>query len=225
MRSITIMSYNINRSTQEKIDKIMQFNADVFILPEVACPSQVKVPEGYRMEWMGNYDFKGLGVIWKSGMKAEIPQWYNPCHQYFLPIIIENKLIMAAWPTRTDDNAPKDYPQIAMETLQEYAPYLKEFPTVISGDMNCYKGQAGETKQYSIETIFSFLEGMGYVSAYHQKTGELLGKESKATYYHRFNENSPFFLDYTFSNVAFKSYALCEWNKEISDHVAQMMEL
>lgn len=220
-----LLSYNINRSTQEKIDKIMQFNADVFILPEVACPSQVKVPEGYRMEWMGNYDFKGLGVIWKSGMKAEIPQWYNPCHQYFLPIIIENKLIMAAWPTRTDDNAPKDYPQIAMETLQEYAPYLKKFPAVISGDMNCYKGQAGETKQYSIETIFSFLEGMGYVSAYHQKTGELLGKESRATYYHRFNENSPFFLDYTFSKVAFKSYALCEWNKEISDHVAQMIEL
>lgn len=190
-----ILSYNINRSTQEKIDKIMQFNADVFILPEVACPSQVKVPEGYRMEWMGNYDFKGLGVIWKSGMKAEVPQWYNPCHQYFLPIIIENKLIMAAWPTRTDDNAPKDYPQIAMETLQEYAPYLKEFPTVIFGDMNCYKGQAGETKHYSIEAIFSFLEGMGYVSAYHQKTRELLGEESRATYYHRFNENSPFFLD------------------------------
>ena len=142
-----ILSYNINRSTQEKIDKIMQFNADVFILPEVACSSQIIIPEGYRMEWMGNYDFKGLGVIWKSGMKAEILQWYNPCHQYFLPIIIENKLIMAAWPTRTDDNAPKDYPQIAMETLQEYAPYLKEFPTVISGDMNCYKGQAGETKQ------------------------------------------------------------------------------
>lgn len=194
-----ILSYNINRSTQEKLNKILQFNADVFILPEVACPSQIIIPEGYRMEWMGNYDFKGLGVIWKSGMKAEIPQWYNPCHQYFLPIIIENKLIMAAWPTRTDDNAPKDYPQIAMETLQEYAPYLKEFPTVISGDMNCYKGQAGETKQYSIETIFSFLEGMGYVSAYHQKTGELLGEESRATYYHRFNENSPFFLDYTFS--------------------------
>ena len=213
-----ILSYNINRSTQEKIDKIMQFNADVFILPEVACPSQVKVPEGYRMEWMGNYDFKGLGVIWKSGMKAEVLQWYNPNHQYFLPVIIENKLIMAAWPTRTDDNAPKDYPQIAMEALQEYAPYLKKFPAVISGDMNCYKGQAGETKQYSIEAIFSFLESMGYVSAYHKKTGELLGKESKTTYYHRFNENSPFFLDY-------KSYALCEWNKEISDHVAQMIEL
>jgi hypothetical protein len=66
---------------------------------------------------------------------------------------------------------------------------------------------------------------MGYVSAYHPKKGELLGKESRATYYHRFNENSPFFLDYTFSNIAIKSYALCEWDKEVSDHVAQYFEL
>lgn len=220
-----ILSYNINQSTQEKINKTLQFNADVYILPEIACPSQVKIPEGYKMNWMGNYDFKGLGIIWKSEMNAEVPQWYNPCHQYFLPIIIENKLIMAAWPTRSDENAPKDYPQIAMEALQEYAPYLKEFPSVISGDMNCFKGQAGETKRYSIENLFRFLGGMGFVSVYHQRTGELLGKESWATYYHRFNEDSPFFLDYTFSNMAIKSYALCEWDKEISDHVAQMIEL
>ena len=220
-----ILSYNINRSTQEKINKILQFNADVYILPEVACPSQVKILEGYKMNWMGNYDFKGLGIIWKSEMNAEVPQWCNPSHQYFLPIIIENKLIMAAWPTRSDENAPKDYPQIAMEALQEYAPYLKEHPSVISGDMNCYKGQAGETKQYSIENIFRFLGDMGFVSVYHQRTGELLGKESRATYYHRFNEDSPFFLDYTFSNVDIKSYALCGWNKEVSDHVAQMIEV
>lgn len=35
-----------------------------------------------------------------------------------------------------------------------------------------HKGQAGETKQYSIEAIFSFFGDMGYTSANHQKTGE-----------------------------------------------------
>ncbi len=220
-----LLSYNINQFAQVKIDKIMQFDADVFILPEIARPSQVKIPEGYRMEWMGSYDFKGLGVMWKSGMKAEVPQWFNPCHQYFLPIIIENQLIMAAWPTKSDENAPKGYPQIAMEAFREYAPYLKDYPSVITGDMNSYKGQAGETKQYSIENIFRFLSEMGFVSAYHQKTGEPLGKESMATYYHRFRETSPFFLDYTFSNMPIKSYALCEWDKEMSDHVAQIIEV
>jgi len=72
----------------------------------------------------------------------------------------------------TQEKFDKIYPQIAMEALQEYAPYLKDYPTIISGDMNCYKGQAGETKQFNIQTIIEFLEGMGYVSAYHYQTGE-----------------------------------------------------
>lgn len=220
-----ILTNNINRSSQEKIDKIMQFDADVYILPEVASPAQVKLSEGYRMEWMGNYDFKGLGVIWKSELKAIVPQWLNPNHQYMLPLMMEGVLIMAAWPTRSDSNAPKDYPQIAMEALQEYAPYLKEYSAIISGDMNCYKGQSGETKQFSIEAIFDFFGSMGYVSAYHQQTGEVLGKETTATYFHRFDEKSPFFLDYTFSNIPIKSYTLCNWEKEMSDHVAQVVEI
>lgn len=223
--SMKILSYNINRFTQEKIDKIFQFNADVYILPEIGSPKQVRLPEGYRMEWMGNYEFKGLGIVWKSDFKANIPTWFNPIHEYLLPLMIEEKLIIAAWPTRTDNNAPKDYPQIAMEALQYYAPHLEENPTIISGDMNCYKGQAGETKQFCIQTIFEFLEGIGYVSAYHHQTREDIGKESVATYYHRFNEKSPFFLDYTFSNIPISSYNLCEWDKIMSDHVAQEITL
>ena len=223
--SMKILSYNINRFTQEKIDKILQFNADVYIFPEIACPAQVRLPEEYRMEWMGNYEFKGLGIVWKSVLEAKVPTWFNPNHEYLFPLMIEGKLIIAAWPTRTNNNAPKDYPQITTEALQYYAPYLKEFPTIISGDMNCYKGQAGETKQFNIQTIFEFLEGIGFVSAYHHQTGEVLGNESVATYYHRFNEKSPFFLDYTFSNIPVKSYVLCEWNKETSDHVAQIINI
>lgn len=220
-----ILSYNINRSTQEKIDLVLLRNAGIYILPEVACPSMIQLPEKYKMEWTGDYDFKGLGILWKSDLKAEVPKWFNPSHKYFLPLIVEGKLIMAAWPTRTASNAPADYPQIAMEALQYYAPYLKEYPTIISGDMNCYKGQAGETKQFNIAAIFDFLESMGYVSIYHHKTGEALGKESVATYYHRFNEKAPFFLDYTFSNIPIESYNLCEWSKDMSDHVAQVINI
>ena len=220
-----ILSYNINRFTQEKFDKILQFNADVYILPEIASPTQVRLPEEYRMEWMGNYEFKGLGIVWKSVFQAEVPAWFNPSHEYLFPLMIEGKLIIAAWPTRTNNNAPKDYPQITMEALLYYAPYLKDYPTIISGDMNCYKGQAGETKQFNIQTIFEFLQGIGYVSAYHYQTGEAIGNESVATYYHRFNEKSPFFLDYTFSNIPFESYSLCEWDKETSDHVAQAITI
>ena len=220
-----ILTYNIHLSTQEKVDIVLGNGADVYILPELACPSRVMLPDGYKIEWTGDIDHKGLGIIWKSSLKAVVPTWYNPKHQYFLPVIIEGKLIVAAWPTTTEENKPKKYPQIAMEAFREYACHFQEYPTIITGDMNCYKGQSGETKQYSIQTILSFLGGMGLVSAYHDRTGEALGNETKATYYHQFKENLPFFLDYSFSNIPIISYELGEWDRMLSDHVPQFIEI
>ena len=220
-----ILSYNINRFSQEKLEKVLQFDADVYILPELANHSLVRLPAGYQTEWMGEYDFKGLGVIWKAGAKIEIPQWFNPTHEYFLPIVVDGILVVAAWPTKTERNKPKSYPQIVFEAICEYAPYFKQYPVIISGDMNCYKGQSGETKRYSIESVVDFLSRPGFVSVYHHQTGEAVGEESTATYYHQFKESLPFFLDYTFANIPVKEYRLLEWDAEVSDHVAQYLEI
>ena len=140
-----IIAYNISLSNQKKIDRILACDADVYILPEIACTSNVSLPEGYLMEWTGDLPYKGLGVIWKSSLKVEVPKWFNPKLNYFLPLIIDGILIVAAWPTTSKQNYPMKYPEIAMKALQEYAPYIKQLPTIISGDMNCYKGQSGET--------------------------------------------------------------------------------
>ena len=220
-----ILSYNINRFSQEKLEKVLHTEADVYILPELANQSLIRLPAGYSMEWMGDIDFKGLGMIWKSDMRIEIPQWFNPSHEYFLPLVIDGIFIIAAWPTKTEKNNPKSYPQIALEAISEYIPYFKQYPVIISGDLNCYKGQSGETKQFSIESIVDILSSNGFVSVYHQQTGEALGKESTATYYHQFKENLPFFLDYTFTNIPVKEYRLLEWDVAVSDHVAQCFEI
>lgn len=220
-----ILAYNINKSTQEKIETVLAYDADLFILPEVACPSKVALPEGYRMEWTGDFPNKGLGVIWKPSLKVEVPNWFNPALQYFLPLLIDGQLIIAAWPTTTEQNKPMKYPQIALSAIQEYAPYIKAHPTMITGDLNCYKGQSGETKQYSIQAIFDTLADMGLKSAYHQQKGEALGKETVPTYYHLFKESQPFFIDYTFSSIPLKSYSLGEWDRNLSDHVPQFMEI
>ena len=82
-----------------------------------------------------------------------------------------HKNLAAAWPTTTEQNKPKRYPQIALEALMDYEPYINEHPTVIIGDMNCYKGQSGETKEFSIQVIFDIMEEWGFKSAYHHKTG------------------------------------------------------
>lgn len=220
-----ILSYNINRFSQEKLEKVLQHEADVYILPELANRSHVRLPVGYSMEWISDLDFIGLGVIWKESMKVVIPQWFHPNHEYFLPLVIDGILVVAAWPTKAENNKPKSYPQIAMEAICEYAPYFKQYPVIISGDMNCYKGQSGETKQFSIESIVDLLLSHGLVSVYHIQTGEAIGEESAATYYHQFKANLPFFLDYTFANIPVKDYRLLKWDAELSDHVAQTIEI
>ena len=220
-----IISYNISRFSQEKLDHILSNKADIYILPELASPQMVSLPEGYKIEWIGDVEFKGLGIVWRKEFKAEKPKWFKPIHQYFLPILVEGTLIMAAWPTTTEQNKPKRYPQIALEALRDYEPYIIGHPTVIIGDMNCYKGQSGETRNFSVQVIFDLMEEWGFKSAYHYKTGEVLGKESMATYHHLFKEKSRFFLDYAFTNIQIKDFQLFEWDREISDHVGQFLEI
>ena len=45
------------------------------------------------------------------------------------------------------------------------------------------------------------------------------------TYYHHFKENAPFFIDYAFTDIPIKEYCLLPWDRELSDHVGQMIEI
>lgn len=220
-----IMSYNIHHCTQEKVDRILKQEADIYLLPELCNPDQLRIPDGFVARWTGDIDFKGLGVIWRSSLRCRVPIWFNPEHRYFIPLIAEGKLVIAAWPTRRPSNAPKGYPQIALEGLREYSKHFESFPTLISGDFNLYKGQQDETVEYSLESVTAFLKSYGMTSIYHFKTGEGMGNESRATYYHRFQREDPFFLDYTFTNMPVKEYWLFGWEPQLSDHVAQLIEI
>lgn len=220
-----IISFNIHHCTQEKVDRILSREADIYILPELSNPQQLHIPDGFTARWTGDIDIKGLGVIWRSGLQCRVPSWFNPEQRYFLPVIAERKLIIAAWPTKRRANAPKGYPQIALEGLQEYASRFDAFPTLISGDFNLYVGQQDETEEYSLASVTALLKRYGMTSVYHFRTGEAMGKESRATYYHQFCKEQPFFLDYTFTNMPVKDYWLLSWDPSFSDHVPQLIEV
>ncbi|MCD8290777.1 MAG: endonuclease/exonuclease/phosphatase family protein [Prevotella sp.] len=223
-----ILSYNIHRCNQKKIDTILAMNADIMVLPECATYNQINLPQDYLMKWIGsdNCLWKGLGVIWRNKHKLEIPNWCNSKHNYILPFIINNQfLLLAAWPTIVE-RVKKSYPQILLEALREYELYLSKYPTLICGDFNCYIGQGGVSKSTgTLEQIIEFLDIHGIYSLYHQNTGEQFGYETKATYYHQFKENQPFFIDYAFTNIQPCKYKLGEWDKDFSDHCPQMIEL
>ena len=219
-----ILSYNIHRCNQEKIDNILPRGADIMVLPECACPDQVCLPEGYEMTWVGIYDFKGLGVIWKSSVKCEVAPWADAEHKYMIPLIVDDKwLLLAAWPTIVPD-IKKTYPQILLECLKAYSDHIKEMPTIITGDFNCYIGQSGVSKQTgTFEQCIDYMQGFGLRSEYHKRTREEFGKESSCTYHHQFKDDMPFFIDFTFTNIPLFAYMIGSWERNISDHNPQII--
>lgn len=138
-------------------------------------------------------------------------------------MIVEGNLIVAAWPTKVGAFERYSYPKIVMEALEQLSPDLQRYPTIISGDFNCYVGQSGETKVNSIKAIDKFLREKGFRSVYHSMNGELLGKETACTYHHLFkpDDSMKFFIDYTYTNMPVKGFCINEWEPKISDHHAQ----
>ena len=181
------------------------------------------------MLWCGDDDLteKGLGVIWKKNLSVHVIPEYKKI-KHMLPVIVNGsgfpKFILASWPTVWKEK--KTYPQLLLEALNEYSFYLDRFPSMVVGDFNCYIGQNGVRKSNgTFEDCIAEMERRGLRSLYHEQTGEMFGEEKTPTFYWQFNHDKPFFLDYAFSTMKPVSFTIGKWDKEISDHCPQIIEL
>lgn len=227
--AMRIVSYNLSRCTQVKINHILGMDADLYILPECANEEFVSLPADYDMLWTGDEDVpqKGLGVIWRKPLSISVAKGFKKI-KHHIPMMVHggdfSLFVLACWPTIRKE--PKTYPQLLGEALREYSPYFDHYPAVAMGDFNCYVGQSGVRKRTgTFEDCIQAFEAHGMKSIYHERTGEELGKESEATFFWRFKEEHPYFLDYTFSNVAPSAFEIGRWEKGISDHRPQIMEI
>ena len=188
-----IVSWNISESKPWKVDHLLGLNTDVLVAPEITCPEKACIPDTYDIKWYGlEYFFHEKK--WKGlGIIWKKGNGFVP--EWF------NPQLEYAIPLIIED-------------------YLKDFKTLVIGDFNCYVNQYDATKQSGdILKVNDLLESYGLSSLYHQQTGEQFGHETKATYFHRFQECAPYFLDYAYTNFHVSSFRLFPWDKEMSDHV------
>jgi len=224
-----IISYNTYKCSQSKIDHILAMGGDLYILPECSNQKHITLPEGYDMLWCGDDDLteKGLGVIWNTRLTVQVIPEYRKI-KHLLPLIVNGagfpKFILASWPTVWKEK--KTYPQLLLEALKEYSFYLDRFPSMVIGDFNCYVGQSGVKKSTgTFEDCIAEMESHCLRSMYHELTGESFGTETTPTFYWQFNQEKPFFLDYSFSSIEPKTFAIGEWEREISDHRPLLIEI
>ena len=215
--------------TQKKIDRVLDMDADLYVLPECANRHLVMLPDGYNMIWTGDDEIpqKGLGVIWKKELSVSVVVDYRKIRHH-LPLMVQcydrQLFVLACWPTIRKET--KSYPQLLLEAMREYGQYFDRYPALAMGDFNCFIGQGGVRKSTgTFQDCIKLFETHGMKSAYHELSGEEFGKESEPTFFWRFKEDSRFFIDYTFTNTPLLSYSIGPWEKEISDHRPQIIEL
>lgn len=222
-----IVSYNINACTQDKVDFLLSLEADVYVVPEIACQDKINLStkSEYQMEWNSDYPTKGLGIIWRKG-KGEVASFYNNKLTYAIPIIYEGVFILGFWPTKLKDEK-KTYTQIAKEIICYYSQYFKDYSQcIITGDFNLYHKENAPNKAADILEIDKILQDNVFYSVYHERANEKPGYETRNTFYMHFKHDNPFFLDYTYSKLPVKNYYFIENPKEkFSDHIGQVIEI
>ena len=227
-----IISYNISLSNPQKIKQLLDYNADVYVIPEIAGEEEQFLPPDFEMKWKGiNFEkpfmgtkSKGLGIIWRRGY-GKVPDWYDESLTYAIPLIYDGVLILGFWPTQNDKC--KSYTKIARQIIDKYSPYIAAAEKcIITGDFNLYHKPNAPNKAADIIEIDSLLHNYKFKSIYHELRGEAFGYETKKTFYMQFKEDNPFFLDYTYSNLPVKDYDFIKSPIEkFSDHIGQVIEL
>ncbi len=225
-----IVSFNTSNCTQEKLDKVFSQNADLYVIPECSCSRDIKIPEGYEMFWDGiEYKYnnaslsKGIGMIARKDIAKSL-DWYDSDLKYAIPLMVGDLLDVGFWPTKQKDKK-ESYVEIAKRIIDKYEPYIRSNRTIIIGDFNLYHSERKKNSDAELFSINKHLNSLGLFSQHHKRSGEDFGKETIATYYHNFNEEKKFFLDYAYANFEVESYKIADWDKKMSDHCMQLLEV
>jgi endonuclease/exonuclease/phosphatase family metal-dependent hydrolase len=91
------------------------------------------------------------------------------------------------------------YSEALRRGLATYRDLLVSGPCVLLGDLNssvAWDKRHGRTDHRELES--QLRDEFGLISAYHAATGEPAGEESKPTHFWRWDEASPFHLDYCY---------------------------
>jgi endonuclease/exonuclease/phosphatase family metal-dependent hydrolase len=109
--------------------------------------------------------------------------------------------VLAVWAKPLGDSYLADL----MRTLDLYAGFIAERPTVVMGDFNLDVRIVGKGRRDFDVMNRRMVDVFGCVSAYHAHTGEVPGSETAATLYQQHKAAQPFHCDYVYIPAAWCS--------------------
>ena len=168
---------------------LVPLRADLVTLQECSRPDG----NAAAVFWRGTDPRQGVAVaVTQPGLRlesVEIPS----LHHTVVPAVVHAPqpfMFVGVW-------THPDYNKVAWKAMTACVAAAAGLPVVAAGDFNSSPGVQGQERA-SPRFLQRMRDELGLVSAYHHCSGESHGAETRASYYHQWNESAPFHLDYCF---------------------------
>ena len=184
------------------------FDKDVLLLRQMGCDVAVlaEVPEKaphptftdpeIDWHWDGR-DSKGLAL---AGFGTTLSPIETPAStgRYSLAAHTDRGFgVLGIWscPPKDERNA---YGRHVVSSIAAHEDWLADTPSIVAGDFNLAPYGIEDSKSGVLRDVFSRMKLLGYVSAYHHRTGEEFGLETTKTYFHYRHADKGLHIDYCF---------------------------
>jgi exodeoxyribonuclease III len=205
-----LIAWNCAMGLGRKLDALSTVRPDIAVLSEVACPmllrANVRALEDVPMVWIGDNPNKGLAVMSFNGNGVVLDESYRATNQYIAPVHVNGERpfrLLAVWDHNDRREGLNKRPGPLLRALSDSAGFLSRGDVVVAGDFNNNPQWDKPNGPNNMIKIADELNRRGLVSLYHHKTGEGLGAETCATYWHY--RKNPYHIDYIFAPTSWLS--------------------
>lgn len=222
-----LVSWNCQDRFKGNQDSLLNLDSDVALVQECRPESLRKLPSGYAFRYFPSDSYKGVGLIYRSGMftvgEEENTRVTNTACAFDMRGILDFRLV-AIWPSMTTKYLR------AIHNAFQMRPNWLSGSVALAGDWNCHQRWDRKVKEPRFSTLLKDLAARGIRSAYHVDSGEEHGHEKRDTHFNA-GHRQPYHIDYIFLSQdlgermkAFHLADLAAWS-HCSDHAPLYVEL
>lgn len=219
-----IVSWNCNRSFRKKYQRLLELDADLYIIQE--CEPLDKITGDLKEIiangiWEKGRKQNGLLVFAKPGISLRHMDWDSYGMGVYLPVLVNDTLpLVCVWAQA------RGYIEEFYVWYRVHQKHITD-EFVLFGDFNSNHlfDERHDDRSHSI--VVDMLEKDGLQSAYHTCTGEKQGEESIPTYYMYRKLEKGYHIDHCFVRPdRIQSYQILDTSwLESSDHIPIVLEL
>jgi len=212
---VRVITWNCGGGLRKKLDIIESFKADILVIQEAEDPALSTI--AYR-DWASNYLWvgtnknKGIGVFSKyplrslnwnaeysiAGIAHSKAKWKTSDLETFLPFECNGQVYLAVWTKSGGTDSAFSYIGQFWKFLQLHKADIKRNDCIILGDFNSNVRWDKHDAWWRHTEVVEELEQLKFGSLYHHQFNEAQGVESEPTFFHQYNLNKAYHIDYVF---------------------------